>query len=212
MIITKQKNFDELLRSIDSKPVFLVGCSECATICHTGGKDEVLALKQALETKQVPVSGWVILEPACHRMNDKRMLKDHAEELNNSTKVLVLACGNGVQTLAGLMPEKEIIAGTDTLFLGEISHITEFNKRCVLCGECLLDLFGGLCPVSQCPKSMLNGPCGGSSHGKCEINSQVDCVWVRIIQNLKKQGALQTLSIIQKPKDWSKAGEMNRRI
>jgi len=212
MIITKQKNFDELLRSIGSKPVFLVGCSQCATICHAGGKNDVLALKQALETKQIPVSGWVILEPACHQMNDKRMLKDHTMELNNSTKVLVLACGNGVQTLAGLITDKEIITGTDTLFLGEISHINEFNKRCVLCGECLLDLFGGLCPVSQCPKSMLNGPCGGSSQGKCEINQQVECVWDRIIQNLKKQGALQTLSVIQKPKDWSKAGKMNRRI
>jgi hypothetical protein len=133
-------------------------------------------------------------------------------ELKNSSKVLVLACGNGVQTLAGLLTDKEIIAGTDTLFLGEISHVNEFNKRCVMCGECLLDLFGGLCPVSICPKSMLNGPCGGSSQGKCEINPQVECVWDRIIQNLKKQGALQTLSVIQKPKDWSKAGELTRRI
>ena len=212
MIITKQKNFDELLRCIGSKPVFLVGCNQCATLCHTGGTDEVFALKQALETKHIVVSGWVILEPACHQMNDKRMLKAHAEELNNSAKVLVLACGNGVQTLAGLIPDKEIISGTDTLFLGEISHAAEFNKRCVLCGECLVDLFGGLCPVSQCPKSMLNGPCGGSSHGKCEIDRQVECVWDHIIQKLKKQGVLQGLSKIQKPKDWSKAGEMNRRI
>jgi len=212
MIITKQKNLDELLRSIGSKPVFLIGCSQCATLCHTGGNEEVIALKQALETKQIPVSGWVILEPACHQMNGKRMLKVHAEELDKSAKVLVLACGNGVQTIAGILPGKEVIAGTDTLFLGEISHINEFNKRCILCGECLLDLFGGLCPVSQCPKSMLNGPCGGSFQGKCEVSAQLECVWDRIIQNLKKQGKLQTLSVIQKPKDWSKAGEMNRRI
>jgi ferredoxin len=212
MIITKQKNFNELLRCIGSKPVFLVGCNQCATICHTGGKDEVLALKEALETQQIQVSGWVILEPACHQMNDKRMLKDHAEELNKSVKVLVLACGNGAQTLAEIVPEKEIIAGTDTLFLGEISHVTEFNKRCVMCGECLLDIYGGLCPVSQCPKSMLNGPCGGSVQGKCEISPQVECVWDRIYQGLKKRGALQALSVIQKPKDWSMAGEMKRRI
>jgi ferredoxin len=212
MIITKQKNFNELLRCIDSKPVFLVGCNQCATICRTGGKDEVLSLKEALEAQQIQVSGWVILEPACHQLNDKRMLKDHAEELNKSTKVLVLACGNGAQTLAELVPEKEIIAGTDTLFLGEISHVTEFNKRCVMCGECLLDLYGGLCPVSQCPKSMLNGPCGGSAQGKCEISPQVECVWDRIYQGLKKRGALQALSVIQKPKDWSMAGEMKRRI
>ena len=75
MIITKQKNFDELLRCIGSKPVFLVGCNQCATLCHTGRTDEVFALKQALETKHIVVSGWVILEPACHQMNDKRMLK-----------------------------------------------------------------------------------------------------------------------------------------
>jgi ferredoxin len=212
MIITKQKNFDELVRRIGSTPVFLVGCNQCATLCHSGGKDEIIALRQALEAKQIPVSGWVILEPACHHLNGKRMLREHTAELNNTAKVLVLACGNGVQTLTGLLPEKDIIAGTDTLFLGEISHTNEFNKRCILCGECLLDLYGGLCPVSQCPKSMLNGPCGGSSHGKCEINQQVECVWDRIVQNLKKQGTLQTLSVIQKPKDWSKAGEMNRRI
>jgi ferredoxin len=212
MIITKQKNFNELLRCIGSKPVFLVGCNQCATICRTGGQDEVLALKEALEAQQIQVSGWVILEPACHQLNDKRMLKDHAEELNKSAKVLVLACGNGAQTLAELVPEKEIIAGTDTLFLGEISRATEFNKRCVMCGECLLDLYGGLCPVSQCPKSMLNGPCGGSVQGKCEISPQVECVWDRIYQGLKKRGALQALSVIQKPKDWSMAGEMKRRI
>jgi ferredoxin len=212
MIITKQKNLPEILSCIGLKPVFLIGCNQCATICHTGGKDEVLAIKKALETKQVPVTGWVILEPACHLLNDKRMLKDHAEELHNAEKILVLACGNGVQAIAEINPEKEVIAGTDTLFLGEISHLNEFHKRCVLCGECLLDLFGGLCPVSQCPKSMLNGPCGGAFQGKCEVSPQIECVWNRIIQELKKRGTLQALSIIQQPKDWSKSGEMSRRI
>jgi ferredoxin len=212
MIVTRQKNFDELLQSIGSNPVFLVGCSQCATLCHTGGQDEVLALKQALEAQHIPVKGWVILDPACHHMNDKRMLKKYTTELKSSERILVLACGNGAQTLAEVLPEKKVVTGTDTLFLGEITRGSEFDRRCILCGECLLDLYGGLCPVSLCPKSMLNGPCGGASHGKCEIHPQIDCVWDRIIQILKKQGSLQKLSVIQKPKDWSKAGEMNRRI
>jgi len=212
MIITKQKQFDDLLRSIGSKPVFLIGCNECATLCHAGGKDEIIAVKNALEEKQIQVTGWVILEPACHRMNDIRMLKDHTGELANSSKILVFACGNGVQTIASILPDKEVIAGTDTLFLGEISHVNEFHKQCVLCGECLVDFFDGLCPVSQCPKSMLNGPCGGSFQGKCEVSSQLDCVWDQIIQRLKKRGALERLSVIQKPKDWSLAGVMERRI
>lgn len=212
MIITKQKNFIELLRCIDSKPVFLIGCNECATLCHTGGKDEVLKLKEALVKKQIPVLGWVILEPACHLLNDKRMLKEYTKELSKSEKVLVLSCGNGVQTIAEILSEKEVIAGADTLFLGEISRFNEFDKRCMLCGECLLDNFEGFCPVARCPKSMLNGPCGGSTRGKCEINSEVECIWDRIYQELKKRGKLQALDVIQKPKDWSKAVEMKRSI
>jgi ferredoxin len=212
MIITKQKKFDELLRHIDSKPVFLIGCSECATICHTGGKEEVVSLQKALIQKHIPVTGWIILEPACHLLNDKRILKKYETELQNSAKILVLACGNGVQTVSEIEPDKEIIAGTDTLFLGEISHVNEFDKRCNLCGECLLDDFGGFCPLARCPKSMLNGPCGGSTNGKCEVNSELDCAWVRIYDLLKKQGKLKTLLSIQKPKDWSKELEMKRRI
>jgi ferredoxin len=212
MIITKQKNFIEFLQCIDSKPVFLIGCNECATVCHTGGKDEVLKLKEELEKKQIPVTGWVILEPACHLMNDKRMLKEYAKELSCSEKILVLACGNGVQTVAELLSDKEIIAGTDTLFLGEISHANEFDKRCTLCGECLLDCFGGFCPVARCPKSMLNGPCGGSSNGKCEIHPEIECIWDTIYKELKKKGKLNALLAIQKPKDWSKSSEIKRRI
>ncbi len=49
MIITKQKNFDELLKILGNGPVFLIGCSECATLCHTGGEDEILTMKEALE-------------------------------------------------------------------------------------------------------------------------------------------------------------------
>ncbi|DAC73007.1 MAG TPA: 5,10-methylenetetrahydrofolate reductase [Thermoplasmata archaeon] len=212
MIITKQKNIEQILQILGTGPVFLVGCSECATLCHTGGKYEILAMKKTLEQRNIPVSGYVILDPACHLQNDKRMLKDYGKELDKTMKILVFSCGNGAQTVAEIFSEKEIITGNDTLFLGEISHANEFNKRCMLCGECLLDLFGGLCPVSQCPKSMLNGPCGGSSDGKCEVGSQLECVWDRIYQGLKKQGNLKALSIIQKPKDWSKAGELKRRI
>jgi hypothetical protein len=140
------------------------------------------------------------------------MLKENSKEIERSNKILVFACGNGVQTVAELFTEKEVLSGTDTLFLGEISRINEFDKRCMLCGECLLDSFVGLCPVSRCPKSMLNGPCSGSSRGNCEINSEIECIWDRIYQELKNKGKLQVLDIIQKPKDWSKSEEMKRRV
>ena len=212
MIITKQKNFEDLLNSVGKGPVFIVGCNECATLCHTGGEEEVLAMKDAFEKKQVRVSGWVILEPACHLNNDKRLLRSFKEELSKSKKILVLACGNGVQTITEIFDDKDIISGTDTLFLGEIKRVNEFDKRCDMCGECLLDLFGDLCPVSRCPKSMLNGPCGGAKGGKCEINPDVDCVWDQIYNRLKQSGKLHLLDEIQKPKDWSKSLEMRREI
>jgi len=193
MIITKQKEFDDLLKSIGKGPVFIIGCSECATLCHTGGEEEVLAMKDAFEQKNIKVTGWVVLDPACHLNNDKRLLKPHKEE-----------------TVSEIIEDIDIIPGNDTLFLGEIKRAKEFEKRCVMCGDCIQDLFEGFCPIARCPKSVLNGPCGGSVNGKCEIDSDVDCVWDLIYKKLKERGQLDRLKKINKPKDWSKSNEMRR--
>jgi ferredoxin len=212
MIITKQKEFDDLLNHIGEGPVFIVGCSECATLCHTGGEEEILTMRDALRKKNINVTGYVILEPACNLQNDKRLLRKHKKEIDNAKRILVLACGNGVQTVSEILDDFEIIPGTDTLFLGEIKHANEFEKRCNLCGECIQDIFGGICPISRCPKNMLNGPCGGLKDGKCEINSDMDCVWDLIYKRLKKSGQLHLIKDIIKPKDWSKSNEMKRRL
>jgi len=210
MIITKQKDFNELLSSVGKEPVFIIGCSECATMCHTGGEKEILEMKSALEDKNIPVTGWVILEPACHLQNDKRILRKYKDEVNKANKILVLACGNGIQTVSEIIENADVIAGNDTLFLGEIKRVNEFEKRCNMCGDCIEDMFGGFCPVSRCPKSMLNGPCGGSIDGKCEVDSNIDCVWDLIYKRLKEKKQLQLLKIIQEPKDWSKSTETRR--
>jgi len=212
MIITKQKDFNDLLSSIKDGPVFIVGCSECATLCHTGGEEEVLSMKEALKNKNIQTTGWVILEPACHLQNDKRLLKKHTEEINKAKKILVLACGNGVQTVSEIIDNIEVIPGTDTLFLGEIKHVNDFEKRCVMCGDCIQDLFEGVCPISRCPKSMLNGPCGGAIDGKCEVDKEIDCIWDIIYKRLKEKGQLDRLKIIREPKDWAKSTEMRRII
>lgn len=212
MIITKQKTMQDILQALGKDSVFIIGCSECATLCHTGGEAEVQDMKKKLETQKIPVRGWTILDPACHLTNNKRLLKPCRQQLNQSKKILVLSCGNGIQTVGELFPDKQVIAGTDTLFVGEIKHPNEFEKNCTLCGECLLDLFGGVCPVSCCPKSMLNGPCGGSIQGQCEINSELECIWDTVYKRLKQQGNIAVLKTIQKPKNWSKSNETRRRI
>jgi ferredoxin len=205
MIITKQKKINELLKSVEKGPVFILGCNECATLCHTGGEKEVLDMKDVFQKRGIQVSGCLVLEPACHLNNDKRLLKAYKNEIKKSKKILVLSCGNGVQTIKEIFENKEIISGTDTLFLGEIKRTDFFEKRCEMCGDCLLDLFGSFCPVTRCPKSMLNGPCGGVKDGKCEIDAEIECIWDIIYKNLKQNGKLNLLDEIQKPKDWSKS-------
>ena len=210
MIITRQKDFNELICQIKEGPVFIIGCSECATLCHTGGEEEVLTMKKNLEEKNIQVTGWIVLDPACHLLNDKRLLKNHQKEIDNANKILVLACGNGIQTVSEIITNKDVIPGTDTLFLGEIKRLNDFEKRCIMCGECIQDLFDGFCPVSRCPKGMLNGPCGGSIDGKCEVDKNIDCVWDLIYKKLKEKGQLDRIKKINEPKDWSKSTEMQR--
>ena len=210
MIITRTKPFDELVHSVGKGPVFIVGCSECATVCHTGGEEEVLEIKERFEKENIKVSGWIILDPACHFLNDKRLLKSHKDEIDKAKKILVLACGNGVQTVSEIIDTLDVIPGNDTLFLGEIKRLNDFQKRCSLCGECIQDLFGGFCSISRCPKEMLNGPCGGSIDGKCEINNELDCIWDIIYTHLKEKGQLDRLKEIKKPKNWSKSTELRR--
>lgn len=212
MIITKQKDFNNLIKSIAGGPVFIIGCNECATLCHTGGEEEILSTKKTLEKKDIIITGWIVLEPACNLQKDKLLLKNHNKEIKKAKKILVLACGNGAQTVSEIIDDIDIVPGCDTLFLGEVKHANDFEKRCVLCGECIQDEFGSLCPIARCPKSMLNGPCGGAKNGKCEISSDIDCVWDIIYKNLKKKGQLNKLKEIKKPKDWSKSIEQRRTI
>ena len=210
MIITKQKDFEELLKLIEGKPVFIIGCSECATLCHTGGEEEIISMKKLLEKRNIETTGWVILDPACHLLNDKRLLRQHNSEIEKAEKILVLACGNGIQTVSEIIRNKDIIPGTDSLFLGEIKRANEFEKRCVMCGECIQDLFEGVCPITRCPKSMLNGPCGGSIDGKCEVDEKLECIWNIIFKRLKEKGQLYRLKEIMEPKDWSKSNTARR--
>ena len=146
----------------------------------------------------------------CHFLKDKRILNNHKENLNKAKKVLVLACGNGVQTVAEIIEDAKVIPGLDTLFLGEIKRINKFEKRCNLCGDCIQNLFDGLCPISRCPKNMLNGPCGGSIKGKCEVSKDLDCIWEIIIKKLDKEKKLFLLKRIVEPKNWSRSLIMQR--
>ena len=203
MIITKSKNINNIINQINQESVFVIGCSECATICKTGGENEIYKLEKLLTKQGINVIGSVILEPACHKLNDKRILNKYKKELKDIKQIITLSCGNGAQTISEIFEDKEVISGTDTIFLGQIKHINEFEKKCNLCGNCIIDKYDGLCPITRCPKNMLNGPCGGSIEGKCEIDNNMDCIWHLIYKKFKKNNRVKELREINEPFDWS---------
>jgi len=207
MIITKQKPIEEILNYIkNDSDVFLIGCAVCATTCKTGGEPEIKLLSELLSAKGINVTGWDILNPACYILESKKLLRRKEKEIAAAKSIISLACGGGTQAIAEMIG-KPVYPANETLFQGEIIRLSpqedRFEKKCLLCGECIIGITGGICPVTQCPKGLRNGPCGGVNKGKCEVNSERDCVWVLISNKLKELGQLGNIEIISKARDYS---------
>ncbi len=214
MVVTEQKSLEEILKSLEGKrKVFLVGCAECATTCKTGGEPELLAMKEKLEQAGKSVTGWAVVDTPCSTAGVKKDLAKHRKELKEAEAVLVFACGGGVQTLKeqGRL-DVPVCAGCNSLFLGTIGADGNFYEECSLCGECILEETGGICPVTRCAKGLLNGPCGGARDGKCEVDKEQDCAWVLIYKELEKRGQLDKLKKYQAPKDYDKTRKPHRRV
>ncbi len=203
MIATKQKPFDEILDSLKGeKRIFIVGCGDCATICHTGGEEEVWAMEERLVAEGKKVVGTVVIEVACHTLKVRSVFNELKEQIRQADGLLVLACGAGVQA-ASQVPTRTVHPGLDSLFLANIRRHGEFLERCSMCGQCILDLTRGICPLTRCAKGLINGPCGGAKDGKCEVEER-DCCWVQIYERLKERGELDRLRVYQPPKDFQR--------
>jgi len=214
MIITKPRDWFRILdnlREIDAKSVFIMGCGECATVAHTGGHAEVLKAKVALEGEGFTVTGTAIDEVACHLGGTRLLTRKHAAEIDAADAVVVLSCGAGVQTVADSVT-KAVFPGLESVFLGNVLRHGVFEERCQMCGDCVLDKTAGICPVTTCPKGLLNGPCGGMWNGMCEVLRDRPCAHVKIHERLAEQGRSRTAVIA--PKDYSaklKPGAVNLR-
>ncbi|MBU1853759.1 MAG: methylenetetrahydrofolate reductase C-terminal domain-containing protein, partial [Candidatus Omnitrophica bacterium] len=189
MIVTKKKLFEDILASIGpQKKIFIVGCGDCATTCKTGGEKEVMEIKKLLEEKGKVVTGWAIPDSPCIASQVKTILAKNKKAVDSSDTFLILSCGLGVQSvLDNDRAKRPVYAGCDTMF-GSILDKTGFGffERCAMCGDCILNITGGICPVTRCPKALLNGPCGGSNKGKCEVDKEKDCAWILIYNRLKE--------------------------
>lgn len=204
MIITRLKPKAEILGFINNhKNIFLVGCGSCAEQCKTGGKEDVAVMKNWLKKQGKDVTGAVVPDETCHIPLVKRDLRKYSAGLNSADCVLVMACGAGTSAVRETV-KKRVYPASDTISLGDTIRQGNFIGRCSLCGECVLGETGGLCPVTICPKGMLNGPCGGMDKGKCEVNKDEDCVWVKIYETLSMHNDLAGMYTIKQPKDYSK--------
>ena len=210
MIISQQKNREELLQNLEGKKrLFLVGCGACATACKSGGEEEVFQLQEWLASVEREVTGSVIIDEACHIMRAARDLRHHRDAVAEADALVVLACGAGVQSISS-NTDKRVIAGLDSLFLGNIRRLGQYEEKCSLCGECILNETAGICPVTTCAKGLLNGPCGGMEEGRCEADREVDCAWHRIYERLKTQGRQGVFARPVPPKNWGKLRKPGR--
>ncbi|MBU4311731.1 MAG: methylenetetrahydrofolate reductase C-terminal domain-containing protein [Candidatus Omnitrophica bacterium] len=207
MIVSQKKEFKDILEAIGPvKKIFIIGCGECATTCKTGGEKEVLEMKKLLEDKEKVVTGWTIPDAPCIASQVKMHFAKNKKSMDEAEAFLVLACGLGAQSvLDNDRAKRSVYTGCDTLF-GSVLDMTGLvmSERCAMCGECVLNITGGICPVTRCAKGLLNGPCGGSDKGKCEVDKDKDCAWILIYNRLKELNMLDNIKKTRPPKDYSK--------
>ena len=210
MIVTQKKPFKDILEALGPrKKIFIIGCGDCATTCKTGGEKEVMQVKKLLEDAGKTVTGWAIPDSPCIASQIKLQFAKNKKAVDESDAFLVLACGLGVQSVLDNDRAKRVVCvGCDTMF-GSILDKTGlgFFERCAMCGECVLNVTGGICPVTRCAKGLLNGPCGGSDKGKCEVDKDKDCAWILIYNRLKELNMLEGLKRIKPAKDYSKSNK-----
>lgn len=205
MIIGKRKDLSEIMDMIKgSKRLLVAGCGTCVTISFAGGAREVAELvsqiKMMLKKEGQKIE---IKEQTPLRQCEVEFIEKQAPDVKQADVILSLACGVGVQTMAEVFPSIRVLPGINTMMIGSHSSDRVFKEYCGACGDCILDETGGICPIARCSKSMLNGPCGGSQNGKCEISPEVPCAWQLIYDRLKELGELDRLKEIFLPKDWS---------
>ena len=214
MIITELKPIQNIIDSLKGySKIFIIGCGECATACKTGGEPEVLKMKKDLEVAGKIVTGSCIPSAPCITIKLRSELRKNTKSLEESDAVLILACGLGLQSFKG--DDKLGLAAfpaCNTTFGAVMDAKGNFYEKCSMCGDCVLDLTGGICPVTLCPKGIMNGPCGGMKKGKCEVDDERDCAWVLIYKELEKNKKLDSLREIRGPKDYRKSGKPRKLI
>lgn len=205
MLVTERKPIEEILGYLEGeRRIFLVGCNGCAEACHTGGETQVLEMKQILEKQGKKIMGYIVVDFLCDKALVNLRLRAFNREISESDSLLVMTCGIGVQATSAEVA-KIVHPACNTLNMGGVHGEWRGSERCLECGDCLLDMTGGICPLTACTKGLLNGPCGGTRDGKCEVEPEVrDCGWHLIYERLKELNRLDKMRNLAAVKDYSR--------
>ena len=207
MIVADRKPLGEIVEMLsDYQKILLVGCGTCVEICHSGGDKKVGILASMLKMRWAKDDIkkeliWDTVERQC----EDEFIEPIGEELDGVDAILSIACGVGVNFLAERLVDVPVLPGLDTTFYGATEEPGIWTEKCAGCGKCILHLTGGICPIARCAKSIMNGPCGGSNEGKCEVSDEIDCAWQLILERLTKLNQLEKMQPVNPIRDWSTA-------
>jgi ferredoxin len=213
MIIADLKPMEEIASSVEGyRKLLVLGCGGCVTVCRSGGDAEADDLARELSRVEhhhgmPPELVVYTIERQCE--ND--LVRAYLKVPNDIEAVLSLACGAGVQIMADVLEPLPVIPALSTTFMGGSDEPGVWREKCRGCGDCLLASTAGICPIALCAKRLLNGPCGGSRGGNCEVGSDTSCAWARIHARLEKQGELDRMDDFRGYRDWRKAGSRTAR-
>jgi len=209
MIIGERKPLAELVAMArPHRRIVLAGCATCVAECAAGGAREVAALAPALRLALAQEGAEVeVVTTTLERQCEWEFLEALAPLLEGADALMSMACGIGVQAVAERYPELRVYPAVNTTFLGLREELGVWAVRCAACGDCVLDRTGGICPVARCSKSLMNGPCGGTTkEGRCEVGPEIECAWAKIVEKAEALGTLERLVDLVPAKDWRPGG------
>jgi ferredoxin len=200
--ITAEKPLEEVMQYLEKyRVVHIIGCGTCATMCHTGGKAEAIDMKEKLEASGKTVTGWMVIPTACDELTGDAM-RANADDVEAADCILAMTCAVGVQMIS-LHSKKPVYPALNTMFIGMEDKPGHYIEVCMQCGSCVLGRTAAVCPIVRCAKTLFNGPCGGSSDGKCEVSPDIPCAWQLIYDRFVEMGRLDEMEAIEPIHDWS---------
>ena len=207
MIVADRKPITEILEMVkDYKKIMILGCRGCVTVCNVGGTKEVGILSSAIKIARKKEDNPIeIDEQTLERQCDPEYIEIVKDIVGDYEAILSMACGVGPQFLSEAYPESKFYPTVNTTFYGGAIRQGVWEERCAGCGTCVIHYYDGLCPVARCSKSLLNGPCGGSADGKCEVSKDIECIWDSIVRKKMEQGRLEDLLVNKPAKNWRTA-------